>query len=342
MLLSLAILSFTKNLRINAKLERAYSEKVKEGYNLRGACLIALQKLPLRSETPGEEKGQEGAGYHPQEKSGSQGTGIEAMEPPLPEEGVTPLGESQETREGNQEMLTGKEEYEKDHWKPRPQPYILELGGKEYSIFMEDEGGKLNINALVEKEKDIFQRLLEVRGMNQQEAQVLTDCLLDWLDRDATPQPRGAESDYYESLPEPYPCRNGPLESLEELTLVKGTSPEVYEKIGRDLTIYGKELKININTASKEVVHAILGISLQQADEVVAFVKEKKGLKNLDELKDLFLKFGVAGKDFEEARTRMTTTGSPYLSIRSTGPIGWQYRLVVDKSRESIVAVYPE
>lgn len=358
MLLSLVLLSFTKNLRVNAKLERAYLEKIKEGYNLRGACLIAYRKLPAAKVTQEGEKpvqeGQEG----PQGETVPQGmeTGAEGA-PPLGEGGM-PGMEGKVTEEGpfpvkEKEMGQGQkvpptegtseeEGDKKEYWKPRPQPYSLELKGKEYSVFIEDEGGKLNVNALKEKHKDVFQRLLEVRGISQQEAEVITDCLIDWLDEDNMPLPRGAEGKYYESLPEPYSCRNGQLESLEELTLVKGITPEVYEKIEKDLTIYGQDLKIGINSASREVVHAVLDLDLREAEGVVEFVKGKKGLKTLDDLKDVFFKFGVAGKDFEKARELMTTDISPYLSVRSKGSTGRQYRLVVDKSRESILAVYPE
>ncbi|HHT9119470.1 MAG TPA: general secretion pathway protein GspK [Candidatus Hypogeohydataceae bacterium YC41] len=325
---------------------------MKEGYNLRGACLIALQKLPVKTEaTQGEKSPQK------EQKGEDKSQKVQQVEENIPPKQEEDLAGSEGETEGNVEeqsdfesegILEGHEEVlkedeaKKDYWKPQLQPYTLELKEKKYSVFVEDEGGKLNVNALVDKKKDIFKRLLEVRGVSQQEAEIITDCLLDWLDKDDVPQPRGAESKYYESLPEPYSCRNGPLNYLEELTLIKGVSPEIYGKVEKDLTIYGKELKININSASREVIHAVLGIGLQEADEVVALVKEKNGITNLDELKDLFFKFGVAGKDFDDIRAAMNVNYSPYLSIRSVGSTGRQYTLVVDKSNESILAVYPE
>ena len=303
MILTLVLLSLTKNLRINTELERAYLENVKESYNLRGACFIALQKLP------GKMDGTHDAVPSPKE------TGPEGV---------------------------SEKERRKDYWRPRHEPYSLELGGRRYDVFIEDEQGRLNINFLDEDNREIFKRLLEVRGVTKGEAEVITDSLLDWLDEDDFPEPKGAESKFYESLPEPYTNRNGPLESLEELTLVKGVSPGVYERIEEDLTVSGKELKININSASSGVVHAVLGIKPKEAGKLVAFVKEKGGIKNIDELKDIFFRFGVAGMDFEEASALMTTTNSPYISIRSQGSTMRQYRLLVDKKRGEIVAVYPE
>src|SRR5262249_57796060 len=51
--------------------------------------------------------------------------------------------------------------------------------------------------------------------------------ILDWIDADSTPRSTGAEDDYYMGLNPPYHCKNGPLDSLEELLLVKGVTPQL-------------------------------------------------------------------------------------------------------------------
>ena len=108
-----------------------------------------------------------------------------------------------------------------------------------------------------------------------------TDAILDWLDIDDEPRPEGAESDFYESLETPYACKNGPMESIEELLLVAGITPEIYFDLNRDpeetqelrqqedelypvsslpdlLTACGSiEGKININTARPELLMAL-------------------------------------------------------------------------------------
>lgn len=60
-----------------------------------------------------------------------------------------------------------------------------------------------------------------------------TDAILDWIDADDEPRPEGAEYDYYESLETPYACKNGPLDSIEELLLVVGVTPEIYFDLNR-------------------------------------------------------------------------------------------------------------
>jgi type II secretory pathway component PulK len=90
-----------------------------------------------------------------------------------------------------------------------------------------DEAGKINVNALLDLDggqgnvgHDI---LMKLPNMTEDVA----NSILDWLDPDDTPRSDGAESDYYSALPVPYRAKNGPLDSLEELLLVKGVTPEL-------------------------------------------------------------------------------------------------------------------
>lgn len=63
--------------------------------------------------------------------------------------------------------------------------------------------------------------LLALPGMTEETA----DCILDFIDEDDEARDFGVESEYYESLPSPYSAKNGPLDSVEELLLVKGVTP---------------------------------------------------------------------------------------------------------------------
>lgn len=55
----------------------------------------------------------------------------------------------------------------------------------------------------------------------------IADAILDWLDEDEEPRPYGAELEYYSTLPTPYAPKNGPIESVEELLLVRGVTPQL-------------------------------------------------------------------------------------------------------------------
>ncbi|MFL5241165.1 MAG: hypothetical protein ACJ8FY_03575 [Gemmataceae bacterium] len=95
-----------------------------------------------------------------------------------------------------------------------------------YHFGVVDESGKINLNALLKidptgsKGHDL---LMTLPNMTEDVA----NAILDWLDPDDTPRESGAENGYYQSLSPPYSCKNGPLDSLEELLLVKGVTPQL-------------------------------------------------------------------------------------------------------------------
>ncbi len=104
------------------------------------------------------------------------------------------------------------------------------------NITISDEYGKINLNALIyenangeEVEHPVLVPLLReifisILGLEEDP----TDVILDWLDADDEQRTNGAESDYYESMETPFSCKNGPMDSLEELLLLPGIAPELY------------------------------------------------------------------------------------------------------------------
>lgn len=65
--------------------------------------------------------------------------------------------------------------------------------------------------------------LMSLPGMTQD----VTDAILDWLDEDEEAREFGAEAEYYNALPTPYSPSNGPLQTVEELLLVRGVTPNL-------------------------------------------------------------------------------------------------------------------
>lgn len=87
-----------------------------------------------------------------------------------------------------------------------------------------DESAKLNLNLLLTmqlSDDDVHTMLLNIPGMTIETA----DAILDWIDTDDTKRTNGAESEAYQSMVPPYKAKNGPLESLDELLMVKGVTP---------------------------------------------------------------------------------------------------------------------
>ena len=140
-----------------------------------------------------------------------------------------------------------------------------------------DLSGRLQINSLVRKKgqegrssakevRAILSRLLLTGAFaitNEWQVQQLVDALVDWLDEDDRESDHGAETSYYRSLDPPYACKNGPVEYIEELLLVKGMTPELLfgtptkEGLAEYLTVYGDTGKININTAPRLLLRSL-------------------------------------------------------------------------------------
>lgn len=88
------------------------------------------------------------------------------------------------------------------------------------------EAGKLHLNAASEAE--IAALLTPIlQNLELDNFLELIDALLDWRDEDDEPRPNGAESEYYNLLEPGYYPKNGPLDTIEELLLVKGFSAAV-------------------------------------------------------------------------------------------------------------------
>jgi type II secretory pathway component PulK len=86
-----------------------------------------------------------------------------------------------------------------------------------------DEGGKLNINALIALDptgQTLASALTQIPLLSNRPD--IVDSIVDWVDADEDARTNGAESSYYQSLSNPYMAKNGPLNSLDELLLVKG------------------------------------------------------------------------------------------------------------------------
>lgn len=94
------------------------------------------------------------------------------------------------------------------------------------SYGMIDEAGKVNLNTATQE------MLIKLPGMTEE----LAAAIIDWRDGDSELTTNGAEDEYYLTLDEPYTAKNGPIESIDELLLVKGFTRQI---------IYGEDTNRN-------------------------------------------------------------------------------------------------
>jgi general secretion pathway protein K len=110
---------------------------------------------------------------------------------------------------------------------------IVHFADMTLTVVVEDEHGKIPINRL---DEDEVQHMFEVAGVKGPRLDQLVDTLQDWMDEDDDVRPNGAEApDYVAQGIKP---RNGDLESVGELALIKGMDKALYDKLAPSITVF--------------------------------------------------------------------------------------------------------
>ena len=99
-----------------------------------------------------------------------------------------------------------------------------ELGSGRFSIKIADMERRFNINASPE---EILRQACLLIGTDAAETPVIVNAIQDWIDPDDDPHigSTHTESDYYTSLRPPYRAKNGPIDDISELLLIRGITP---------------------------------------------------------------------------------------------------------------------
>lgn len=99
------------------------------------------------------------------------------------------------------------------------------FAGMRYGL--ENESGRLNLNSLLladqQEENGGRTLLMGVPGMTEDVA----DAIMDWLDPDDEPREFGCELEYYVGQSPPYSPKNGLFDTVDELLLVRGVTPQI-------------------------------------------------------------------------------------------------------------------
>ena len=214
-----------------------------------------------------------------------------------------------------------------------------ELGEGKFNVKMIDEQSKLPINRLTEAQ---WKRLMDLLAVDPSDAEVIVDSILDWIDEDDLHKLNGAESDYYQSLSPPYKAKNGTVDRVEELLLVRGVTRQLYdgqagtnettgttEATGwRDLLTTFSPGTVNVNTASRIVLQVMFGLDDVQVAGILARRDGIDGIPGTDDDQPF-----ISPSDFlsqiaiQDPKVRMQLqTGvavkSSYFTVKSTGEVG--------------------
>lgn len=94
------------------------------------------------------------------------------------------------------------------------------FGGGRLAVKIIDEDRKINANFVNQQSTaPLIERLFLDAEINEEFKSAITD----WIDQDQEgTDPDGAETYFYESLDIPYPCKDGAMDSISELRMIKG------------------------------------------------------------------------------------------------------------------------
>jgi general secretion pathway protein K len=226
---------------------------------------------------------------------------------------------------------------EQREWVADGRSYSLQFDQGNCDVRITSEAGKVNINTVTEA---TLRKIIGQMGLEGEARDIVVDSILDWRDADDFYRVNGAENDYYHSLKEPYDCKNGNLDSVEELLLVRGVTPDLFygkkqthkegeqekaEGVGlRDVfSIYSTGEQVDINSAPLPVLRVVLGLPIEVAKAIMK-AREEKGFRDINDLKQRVPEFTPFSSDNEiVSRIAYSSTAAyqtiAYYTIESRG-----------------------
>ena len=207
-----------------------------------------------------------------------------------------------------------------------------------YSVQISGENGRLNLNRLLAGENPIYLELLrkylEVKGVDLNERDRMMDSLLDWVDPDNLVRLNGAEDEMG------YKPSNAPLKTLDELKRVRGweefTSRQDWDA---DFTMYSTDPRIDINSASRDVLLALPGMNEPLADRFLQLRYGPDGIEGTEDdvkftLAEAQIALGFRPDQFNQQLAPLLTDNSTVVRVVSVGKSGnasRTVRMVVNK-----------
>lgn len=187
----------------------------------------------------------------------------------------------------------------------------VKIGPGKVTVTMQDLERKFNLSVINENTGAILERALLMCGADAADIPTIMDSYFDWVDPDHKTHLAGAENKDYLQMPTPYYAKNGFVDDIRELLLIKGMTEQVFwgtKRVGDspeqkdrsggpgrlkrpmsphlqameanqstgvglvDLFVpyHGMGNRVNVNTASAEVLQLVPGLDEALAGAIVA------------------------------------------------------------------------
>ena len=220
----------------------------------------------------------------------------------------------------------GKDEAPEDiRWRINTDIPPVPFAGGQFKVVKENESGKVNLNRA---SAPLLRMMLNGMQIADGEKDIIVDSIQDWRDSDSLHRVNGAEDDYYRSLPRPYKARNGDFTSVDELLLVRGVTPRLFQEGLRDMvSVYQEEPaargsgagagidygRININAASLAMLRSLPRMT-EEAVQAIAAYRKQRDFRSMIELSQV-----IGTEIFTGIAPFITLIPGPYYTIKSVG-----------------------
>ncbi|HLH91733.1 MAG TPA: type II secretion system protein GspK [Xanthobacteraceae bacterium] len=152
-------------------------------------------------------------------------------------------------------------------WRTDGVPQDFSFGDRRVRVAIQDELGRIDLN---QADGSLLLQLLQSVGVGTGAAQSLVDKILDWRDPGPMRRLNGAKSDEYRAAGYSYGPRNGAFQSVDELRLVIGMTPEIFAQIEPALTVYSGHPRFDPRLAPREALRALPGMDDAKIDALVS------------------------------------------------------------------------
>lgn len=149
-------------------------------------------------------------------------------------------------------------------WRADGTVYDISLAGAQVRVQVQDEMGKFDLNTA---DEPLLRNLLKSIGLDEDEAIQITDAIADWRDGDDLKRLSGAEKEDYRAAGLAYGPTDQAFQSVEELQMVLGVSPETYQKLEALVTVHSGQKGIDPTKASEEALKALPNVDEQMIED---------------------------------------------------------------------------
>ena len=207
----------------------------------------------------------------------------------------------------------------------------LAVPGGEIHLRVESLSGRINLNRAG---PTLLRMMLDSLDIAEETRSIVVDSILDWRDPDNLRRLHGAENAYYQSLPDPYFAKNGDFDAVDELLMVRGVTPEIFEKIRNMLTVFPKSdpdraaraargetgpyddfnfERLDINNMRRPLLEALPGMTPEVAEAILRF-RKTEDFRTFTQLRS------IVGDETYAALTRFATFQTiPAFAVRVEG-----------------------